>query len=377
MSDVRGNLSDIISQLQDKVRASNGEPGETIYPSNIRTSKSSNNVANEETSPAVEEVTVPSNVMKIKQRLSISSFADKKLVVYDDQDDWMTSQMKSPKKAVDMTKVWTKQDKAVEDLKNKLERKKFGQSSMKEEDESSSTIYEVNMRRAKFETLSQRNGTPETSRPRAASTAGTVLSNGDGIEEKTTMVVVQPKNSPSARISFSSIDTKRDIYMNQFDLQTRPVSEASPIKGDLENIINNSPYKRPENINGSKNVAPPRVAKTQTLPRNSKLFGSEEKDIVFKKPEDKVPISTATTPTTGNVVVPAKRTSLQGRRSLSKSSSSEEETFEAPARTTPKIEYKEVAQNQKSGPGLFTILEFKDSNTDYESLWKDVGKLGQ
>ena len=73
-----------------------------------------------------------------------------------------------------MTKVWTKQDKAVEDLKNKLEykhfnlklfalykwdnkinkiknlnilrRKKFGQSSMKEEDESSSTIYEVNMR---------------------------------------------------------------------------------------------------------------------------------------------------------------------------------------------------------------------------------------
>jgi len=77
MSDVRGNLSDIISQLQDKVRASNGEPGETIYPSNIRTSKSSNNVSNEETSPVVEEVTVPSNVMKIKQRLSWLSMMNK------------------------------------------------------------------------------------------------------------------------------------------------------------------------------------------------------------------------------------------------------------------------------------------------------------
>lgn len=30
------------------------------------------------------------------------------------------------------------------------------------------------------------------------------------------------------------------------------------------------------------------------------MWFSEEKDIVFKKPEDKVPISTATTPTTGN-----------------------------------------------------------------------------
>ena len=86
--------------------------------------------------------------------------------------------------------------------------------------------------------------------PRAASTAGTVLPNGDGIEEKTTMVVVQPKvfftlrlndtmmtenngnvlkqKSPSARISFSSIDTKRDIYMNQFDLQVKHLKNLKP-----------------------------------------------------------------------------------------------------------------------------------------------------
>ena len=39
---------------------------------------------------------------------------------------------------------------------------------------------------------------------------------------------VLKQNSPSARISFSSIDTKRDIYMNQFDLQVKHLKNLKP-----------------------------------------------------------------------------------------------------------------------------------------------------
>jgi len=52
-----------------------------------------------------------------------------------------------------------------------------------------------------------------------------------------TMVNVSPNSNPTARISFSSFDKSKEDYVSQFSEKTRPISEASPIKAQLESII--------------------------------------------------------------------------------------------------------------------------------------------
>jgi len=52
-----------------------------------------------------------------------------------------------------------------------------------------------------------------------------------------TMVDVSPTSNPKARISFSSFDKSREDYVSQFSEKSRPISEASPIKAQLESII--------------------------------------------------------------------------------------------------------------------------------------------
>jgi len=51
------------------------------------------------------------------------------------------------------------------------------------------------------------------------------------------MVNVAPKSDSKARISFSTFDKSKEDYMSQFVEKSRPISETSPIKAQLESII--------------------------------------------------------------------------------------------------------------------------------------------
>merc|ERR1712200_353003 len=123
---------------------------------------------------------------------------------------------------------------------------------------------------------------------------------------------------------------------------------------------NNSGYKRSQSSNSIKTSAAHQVSKTQTLPRNSKLFGSRDKDIVFKKDEEATSESVGVTLEDSNTErkktgVFEKQPRVQGRQTITKPAIEEEKT------PSTKIKYKELPKKQTGGAGLFTITEWNDS----------------
>merc|ERR1719278_412228 len=90
------------------------------------------------------------------------------------------------------------------------------------------------------------------------------------------MVIVTPSGTPKARISMSSMDRGREDYINQFSERTRPISEASPIKAELESIYNN----------GHVSVPPPVVETQAAHVAETNGDGSDGKEIVFTTEEE-------------------------------------------------------------------------------------------
>merc|ERR1719234_2533665 len=75
------------------------------------------------------------------------------------------------------------------------------------------------------------------------------------------------------------MDRGREDYISQFSEKSRPISEASPIKAELESIYNNGQL--------SKGSASPPLAETQAAPvTETNGDGSDGKEIVFTTEEE-------------------------------------------------------------------------------------------
>jgi len=142
--------------------------------------------------------------------------------------------------SVDLKVVYGKQEEAISTLRRKLQEKKLGQTMVMENDE---IIGEnIVLRRSKFEVKPSQSMSAELEgKPHQRSSSGrtttSIISNEPDVPKRTSMVNVQSKASASPLISISSLDRTRDEYINQFAGEKRPISESSPIKGDLEHIL--------------------------------------------------------------------------------------------------------------------------------------------
>jgi len=159
--------------------------------------------------------------------------------------------------------------------------------------------------------------------------------------------ITSNKATSNAKITFSSFDKSKEDYLKQFAEKSRPVSDVSPIKTELESIINNKIYES----NGNKQILITPKA-TQDVYRSNEEEPQKialENDFVKKKQSEIVkelheggPISVA------------------ARRPNSNFSSS----------FTPSVEYKEVKKSSSKTVPNITFANFSSSGTDYTKLTK-------
>jgi len=159
--------------------------------------------------------------------------------------------------------------------------------------------------------------------------------------------ITSNKATSNAKITFSSFDKSKEDYLKQFAEKSRPVSEVSPIKTELESIINNKIYES----NGNKQILITPKA-TQDVYRSNEEEPQKialENDFVKKKQSEFVqelheggPISVA------------------ARRPNNNFSSS----------FIPSVEYKDVKKSSSKTVPNITFANFSSSGTDYTKLTK-------
>lgn len=178
-----------------------------------------------------------------------------------------------------------------------------------------------------------------------------------------TMVNVSPNSNPTARISFSSFDKSKEDYVSQFSEKPRPISEASPIKAQLESIISG---KIQENSTVQENIvfttqskedeekAKQAAVKAMELAFMRKKKEREEQERKKEEDENAAENSEANDArnTDGGVPVPAKRQSLKKK--------DDERT---------KTEYTETTRKSELNSSI-RIVEFSNSGTDYNNVTK-------
>jgi len=251
-----------------------------------------------------------------------------------------------------------KQSEAVDTLKKKLEQKK---QTTKQESSSigggssivtngfNSTSSDVNVFQAGFgrnEIFSMNNqGQASTSTPNRND-----WRENNGVTSS--MVNINVTNStPNAKITFSSFDKSKEDYMRQFSEKTRPVSESSPIKAELESIISNKvqetsdkPIVITSRTKEDDDEAQKAAVKAIEIAFMKKKASQEKEETIVKSP----PVETETPP------VPASRQSIRKKQTPSSS-----------------VEYKEVKKTSSGtgGPNI-TFVNVNNSQTDYSKLTK-------
>lgn len=196
-------------------------------------------------------------------------------------------------------------------------------------------------------------------------------SNSGSIAEKETqnshMVNIVTNSSPSTRISFSNFDRTKEDYIRQFTERTRPISEVSPIKSQLEGIYSKESIIKPDSkatteldivFTTQKEEEEEKAKKAAAVLAMEKAF-MKKKQLQEQKEnqiqENEVQKSKeAEIEDSASFPIPAKRQSLK-----------RVETKEP----RPATEYREVTKTSKSQPAI-QIVEFGSSGTDYSAVTK-------
>merc|ERR1719370_1655019 len=190
-----------------------------------------------------------------------------------------------------------------------------------------------------------------------------VQDTSNGTAASTGMVTVTPSGTPKARISMSSMDRGREDYISQFSEKTRPISEASPIKAELESIYNNGQVSKSHLGSASPPAAAP-VA-------DANGDGSDGKEIVFTTEEEEQAKKAAV-----KAMEAAFAKKKQRAEEEKAKREAEEEMIENPPvpvqRTSikKKTEYIAVRPSAGEAKPSIKIGDFSSSATDYPSLSK-------
>merc|ERR1719234_2852033 len=161
------------------------------------------------------------------------------------------------------------------------------------------------------------------------------------------------------------MDRGREDYISQFSEKSRPISEASPIKAELESIYNNGQL--------SKGSASPPLAETQAAPvAETKGDGSDGKEIVFTTEEEEQAKKAAVKAMEAAFAKKKQR----AEEEKAKREAEEEMVDENPpvpvTRTSIKKKTEYVAVGMKPSAGdakpSIKIGDFSSSATDYTSL---------
>jgi len=169
-----------------------------------------------------------------------------------------------------------------------------------------------------------------------------------------TMVNVTPNRNPTARISFSSFDKSKEDYVNQFSEKTRPISEASPIKAQLESIISgkvqeNSVAK--DIVFTTQSKADEEKAKQAAVKAMELAFLKKKKEKEEEERKDEQVQNMGQNEENvldAGIPVPAKRNSLKNR---------------------PQTQYTDMGRKSELNSSI-TIVEFSKSGTDYANVTK-------
>jgi len=176
------------------------------------------------------------------------------------------------------------------------------------------------------------------------------LKDGSDLKEVSDSAMVDitsNKAATNAKITFSSFDKSKEDYMKQFSEKSRPVSEVSPIKAELESIINNKIYES----NESKQI----LITSRTTPDVHHSGNDEAQKTAFE-----------------NDFLKQKQSEfvqeIQEVGPISVGAGRQQDNFSSSF--TPSVEYKEIKKSSsKNGPNI-TFANFSSSGTDYTKLTK-------
>jgi len=193
-----------------------------------------------------------------------------------------------------------------------------------------------------------------------------VQGTSNGTVASTGMVTVTPSGTPKARISMSSMDRGREDYISQFSEKSRPISEASPIKAELESIYNNGQQVSKSPL-GS---ASPPVGETTAAPvADTNGDGSDGKEIVFTTEEEEQAKKAA---------VKAMEAAFAKKKQRAEEEKAKREAEEELGENPPvpiqrtsikkKTEYIAVRPSAGEAKPSIKIGDFSSSGTDYTSL---------
>jgi len=246
------------------------------------------------------------------------------------------------------TNIIAKEVEAVDTLRRKLEMKKL-ESKQETFGNNQSVVLRKN------EKSFFQNGFVENEEP--ANIFKTDKKTEDKMSPQTgslTMVNVTPSRNPTARISFSSFDKSKEDYVSQFSEKTRPISEASPIKAQLESIISG---KVQENSAAKDIVFTTQSKEDEEKAKQAAVKAMELAFLKKKKEKEEEERKEEEVENTeqneenmldAGIPVPAKRSSLKNR---------------------PQTEYTDMARKSELNSSI-TIVEFSKSGTDYANVTK-------
>lgn len=247
-----------------------------------------------------------------------------------------------------------KQSDAVDTLKKKLEMKKA--ASKQEVLVDNSTGNFVSLRHTDVDRFQSGYGRNEVFSMRNQGTGPTSRSSVDPDDltqpqdfNNSMMVNVKSSNSTSnAKITFSSFDKSKEDYMRQFSEKTRPVSESSPIKAELESIIGTKIIE-----SGGQVDSKPVVINQPDDEAEAQKAAVKAIELAFMKKKER---TVEPAPEAHNdVPVPAARQSVARQQSF----------------TLSTTEYKQVAKTQSmSGAPNISFSDFSSSGTNYSNLTK-------
>jgi len=263
-------------------------------------------------------------------------------------DDLVITKPEGRKNPVTNTNIIAKEVEAVDTLRRKLEMKKL-ESKQETFGNNQSVVLRKN------EKSFFQNGFVENEEP--ANIFKTDKKTEDKMSPQTgslTMVNVTPSRNPTARISFSSFDKSKEDYVSQFSEKTRPISEASPIKAQLESIISG---KVQENSAAKDIVFTTQSKEDEEKAKQAAVKAMELAFLKKKKEKEEEERKEEEVENTeqneenmldAGIPVPAKRSSLKNR---------------------PQTEYTDMARKSELNSSI-TIVEFSKSGTDYANVTK-------
>jgi len=263
-------------------------------------------------------------------------------------DDLVITKPEGRKNHATNTNIIAKEVEAVDTLRRKLEMKKL-ESKQETFGNNQSVVLRKN------EKSFFQNGFVENEEP--ANIFKTDKKTEDKMSPQTgslTMVNVTPSRNPTARISFSSFDKSKEDYVSQFSEKTRPISEASPIKAQLESIISgkvqeNSAAK--DIVFTTQSKEDEEKAKQAAVKAMELAFLKKKKEKEEEERKEKEVENTEQNEENmldAGIPVPAKRSSLKNR---------------------PQTEYTDMARKSELNSSI-TIVEFSKSGTDYANVTK-------